>query len=166
MGMRQISPSLQSIRNAFQLGRTLAMCDPSFTPQLADATKHPNYVLFILAHRKKLEAMPAFWTWDLRLEDLIEDEIESNGVALAPDNAEEILRSIAMPLRCAFWLGWEKVHSLQKKYEQVTGIRSISNTTEVLRSDLQAARDDLGALDPSGRQAEPESAIDISSPAI
>ena len=162
--MKPISPSLEAIRNAFQLGRTLAMSDPSFTPLLADAATHPNYVLFILAHRKKLEAMPAFWTWDLRLEDMIEDEIEKNQLALVPENVEQILRSIAMPLRCAFWFGWENVHNLHKKYEQATGIRSTSNMTQVLRSDLQAAQPDLGALDPSNQETAPQPAIDLSSP--
>ncbi len=162
--MKAISPSLESIQNAFHLGRTLAMSDPSFTPLLDDAAAHPNYVLFILAHRKKLEALPAFWTWDLRLEDMIEDEIEKNDVPLIPENVEVILRSIAMPLRCAFWFGWENVQNLQKKYEQATGNHSAGATTEVLSSDLQAAKGDLGILDPSSQNTGPEPTMDPSSP--
>lgn len=162
--MKAIAPSPESIRNAFYLGRTLAMTDPSFTPLLDDAAAHPNYVLFILAHRKKLEALPAFWTWDLRLEDMIEDEIENNGISLIPENVEVILQSIAMPLRCAFWLGWENVQNLQKKYEQATGNHSAGATTEVLSSDLQAAKGDLGILDPSSQNTGPEPTMDPSSP--
>lgn len=160
--MQDISPSLESIQRAFQLGRTLAMTDPSFSPLLDDAAAHANYVLFILAHRKKLEALPAFWTWDLRLEDMIEDEIERNNISLVPENVEQILRLIAMPLRCAFWFGWENVHNLKKKYEQATGNYSRSATTEVLSSDLQAAAGDLGALAPADPKADPEPDLDPS----
>lgn len=161
--MQDISPSLESIQRAFQLGRTLAMTDPSFLPLLDDAAAHANYVLFILAHRKKLEALPAFWTWDLRLEDMIEDEIERNKISLVPENVEEILRSIAMPLRCAFWFGWENVQNLKKKYEQATGNRSHSATTEVLSSDLQAAIGDLGILAPPNEKAVKEPELDPAS---
>ena len=162
--MKAIAPSPEAIRNAFYLGRTLAMTDPSFTPLLDDAIAHPNYVLFILAHRRKLEALPAFWTWDLRLEDMIEQETGNNGLSLVPENVEVILQSIAMPLRCAFWYGWENVHNLRKKYEQATGNLSTSATTEVSSSDLQAAKGDLGILDPSSHSAQAEPIIDLTSP--
>ena len=161
--MHDISPSLESIQRAFQLGRTLAMTDPSFSPLLDDAAAHSNYVLFILTHRKRLEALPAFWTWDLRLEDMIEDEIERNNISLVPENVEEILRLIAMPLRCAFWFGWENVQNLKKKYEQATGNYSRSATTEVSSSDLQAAVPDLGMLTPSSEKSDPEPIPDPSS---
>lgn len=146
--MKAVSPSPESIRNAFYLGQTLAISDPSVRPLLDDARAHPNYVLFILAHRKKLETMPTFWSWDLRLEDIIEREIKRNKLSMVPENVEEILRAISMPLRCAFWLGWEQVQKLQTRYEQATGIRSIDTSTEVQSSDLQAAQGDLQIPEP------------------
>lgn len=160
--MLNISPTSESVQKAFRLGRDLALTDPNFLPQLDDAAEYPNYVLFMLAHRKKLEALPSFWTWDLRLEDLIEEELENHGISLKPDNVEEVLRKIAMPLRCAFWFGWESFLKLERKYEQATGIRSTSMTTAVHAADLQAAKGDLGMLEPKPAQQEPE--LDLSSP--
>lgn len=132
-GKRTRAPaaSPRTIQEAFGMGQTLAMSDPNFLPLLHDAHQYPNYVLFMLAHRKRLETMPRFWTWDLRLEDLIENEAERQSLSMTPANAEQMLRVIATPIRCAFWYGWESAQNLLKRYEEATGIRNHAPTTKV-----------------------------------
>lgn len=120
-----IAPTVAAIQKAWRLGRTLAMTDPTFVPQLDEAHLHPSYVQFMIDHRKKLEHVPAFWTWDLRLEDLIEDEAERHNLTFDKD-AEQIEKAITTPIKCAFWFGWEGVTNLKKQYERAAGHRPIS----------------------------------------
>jgi hypothetical protein len=110
-------PSPEVLEKARNMGRTLATTDTSISPDLTDVEKYPNYVQFLLEHRKKLEKHPRFWTWEVRLAQLIEDEQDICRMpADAPDAQKD---QIAVPVRCAFWFGWETVHNLQKRYDQI-----------------------------------------------
>lgn len=119
----QLTPSVRAIQKAWRLGRTLAMTDPTFVPQVEDAARFPSYVQFMVEHRRKLQLLPSFWTWDLRLEDMVEDEAERHQLSMDRDG-ERILQLIDTPIRCAFWFGWEGVTNLKKRYERAAGRKS------------------------------------------
>ena len=51
------------------------------------------------------------------------------------DESDEMAASIAAPIRCTFWYGWETVVSLKKKYDQhLAEADSKDETVQILRT--------------------------------
>lgn len=116
--MRQ--PTRFTLDKATELGRMMAQSEPRLVPTLANAHEFTGYVQFLQAHRHRLEQQPAFHPWDTRLTALIESEGKMLGFVLSDrDEYDELLISIAAPIRAAFWYGWETIHNVKPQYDQL-----------------------------------------------
>jgi len=97
----------------------MAMAEPHLVPALGDAHEYPGYVQFLQAHRHRLEQESCFPAWDARINALVEREAQMHGYSLADrEEWDELVAAVAMPIRCAFWYGWETVHNLKKRFDQ------------------------------------------------
>jgi hypothetical protein len=112
------------LREATQMGQTLASIDPSVVPMLEDAHEYTSYIQFIMAHRYKLSRLPFMEPWEERLQGMIEMEATLHGLKLEdPTDWDHIEKQISMPIHCAFWYGWEQVRNLAFRYEQCVAER-------------------------------------------
>lgn len=122
-----------AIQDAWQVGRTLAMTDPRLVPVLDGAHQYATYVQFMTAHRHRLSQSDIYTACDSKLQKIIEIEARRLGLKVHnPAHWERVESCLAVPIRCAFWYGWEQVHNLKGKYEKfVAARREQENVTMV-----------------------------------
>lgn len=95
------------------------MTDPRLVPVLDGAHQYVTYVQFMTAHRHRMAQSDIYTAWDQRLQPIIEAEARRFGLKMHdPAHWDRVETALAVPIRCAFWYGWEQVQNLQKKYEK------------------------------------------------
>lgn len=114
-----LRPSTRALQRACQLGIQMAKRDRRIIPILSGAYQYCTYVQFITAHRHRLEHLAAFEPWDAALHKISEEEGER--LELRPEDPRQwdpFLDKVVIPIRCAFWYGWESVYHLRKLFDQ------------------------------------------------
>ena len=71
----RFSPTPHAVRQASELGIAMARAERAIAPALDNAHTYPNYVLFMQAHRFRLEQRLEFARWEARLAALIEQQM-------------------------------------------------------------------------------------------
>jgi len=95
---------------------------------LEDCHRHKTYGLFRGAHRKMLEAEPAFKPWDARLQVLIQRELQ--GANVTDTRRAEMFRRL---IRSSFWYGWEREHQLESLYHaEIDRMRGVQTVVEAI----------------------------------
>lgn len=138
------------------MGQMLAASEPGLRPVLEDAHRHSSYTRFMLAHRHRLSRLPFMAPWESRLRKLVEIEAKHHGLkAENPAHWNTIEKSISFPLHCAFWYGWEQVHTLWQKYERaVSEHRAKHGDSALLAADQQVPPGTIASEGPSTRVAD------------
>lgn len=107
-------PTQWAMDQASSLGRTMALEAPGVIPQLHFAHEYPDYVEFIQAHRQCVERLPAYNSWDERLQGLCEREGRALGLDLEDSfEWDDFYLYIAVPMHATFWWSWEKLWRVQ-----------------------------------------------------
>jgi len=124
----------------------MARTDPSIAPALLYAHTYPNYVLFMQGHRLQLEQLPEFAPWDAHLVEIIEQQMdEVSRSVLVNLTWDDLHAGIAVPLRCAFWFGWENVVQLKRRYDEcVREAKKREEEIRIYRVANQQDEDQLG----------------------
>jgi len=130
-----LRPSTRALQRAYQLGTRMAKRDRRIIPALSGAHQYPTYILFLTVHRHRLEQLAAFEPWDAALHNISEEEGER--LELRPEDPRQwdpFVNQVVVPIRCAFWYGWESVYDLRKLYDQqVHSARHETDPPNVLR---------------------------------
>jgi hypothetical protein len=97
MAMSSLTSSL-GVKRAAALGALMAKTECLIAPDLEGAHTYPSYLLFIQAHRLRLEHMRMFAPWDAKLGALIEQEQEATGRGLSEIRSwDELHAEIEVP---------------------------------------------------------------------
>lgn len=104
-----IQPGRSAMEKAWTLGRRMASEDPRFRPVLADAGDYATFEKFRSIHRGQLEVREAFAVWDEQIMRIAEREGSRLGFRTDGASAywDVFLAKVVVPLKGAFWTGWE-----------------------------------------------------------
>ena len=128
MAKAMVQPSRSALLKAWTLGRK-AGDDPRIRPVVADASEYSTYEKFRIAHRGKLEVKDIFVTWDEQIMGVAERESRRLGFRTDAASAywDVFLANVVLPLKNAFWIGWEgqirlaQLYAVARKRAIVTG---------------------------------------------
>lgn len=119
--MRRVcGPSRRSLLAAWRLGRKLARQERRLRPSLREAIHFSRYEDFRLAHRSIIENNRLFSPWERRLLKIAEGEGYRVGFDLDKSSKvwDDFYSYIFMPIKNAFWLGWEEAWQLEAVYRR------------------------------------------------
>jgi len=125
-----------ALKKATQLGAHMSRAESGINPRLRQAHEYTSYIQFIQAHRYELEQLPVFREWDHQLSRLIEQERTMVGATLQTRREIDAFNAqIAVPMRCAFWYGWESAMQLKQRYdEHVADKRRAESSIQVIKT--------------------------------
>jgi hypothetical protein len=117
---RVIQPSRDAMQKAWALGRRMAQIEPHIRPLPSDAATFKKYEEFRLVHRSRLESREHFAKWEEAAQALAEREARRMGLKVDSSTGLDILIvKLLMPMKHAFWLGWESARGLEKMYMEL-----------------------------------------------
>ena len=146
MAKAMVQPSRNALLKAWALGRKAGK-DPRIRPVVADASDYSTFEKFRIAHRGELEVRDIFAFWDEQIMCIAERE--SRRLGLRTDGAiaywDVFLANVVLPLKNAFWIGWEDQVRLAQLYAVARKRAIVSGTlaraeTKVFPATLVAAR--------------------------
>lgn len=113
-----VQPSRSALEKAWAIGRKAGADDPRIRPMVADASDYSTFEKFRIAHRGRLEVKEIFAVWDEQLMRLAEREGKRLGFRTDGASAywDVFLAKIVLPLKNAFWIGWESQKRLDQLY--------------------------------------------------
>ena len=128
MAKAMVQPSRNALLKAWALGRK-AGDDPRIRPVVADASEYSTFEKFRIAHRGKLEVKDIFVIWDEQIMGIAERESRRLGFRTDGASAywDVFLANVVLPLKNAFWIGWEgqirlaQLYAATRKRAIVTG---------------------------------------------
>lgn len=125
-----IQPCRSALQKAWALGRKTGGEDPRIRPMVADAADYSTFETFRTAHRGRLEVRETFAIWDEQIMRVAEREGRRLGFRTDGASAywDVFLAKVVVPLKNAFWIGWESQVHLDQLYAAARKRAIISGT--------------------------------------
>lgn len=138
-----------------QLGRLMATSERRIRPEIGTAHQYVTYAQFMQAHRYRLEQMSLFERWDGYLTRLVEKEERAQDVNLNDPSTWDVFHNrVTLPIRCAFWFGWEEAVNLKRMYDKSMAVaarrRSEHHVLQVANGAADVPLSDVEDLRPVG----------------
>lgn len=118
MAKLMVQPNRSALQKAWALGRKTGAEDPRIRPMVADAHDYSTFEAFRTAHRGRLEVKDIFAAWDEQIMRIAEREGRRLGFRMdgASSHWDVFLAKVVLPLKNAFWIGWESQVRLDQMY--------------------------------------------------